>query len=202
MTFTEETVEIEVTAAALRHAMGNFATGVTVITSGDAAGRPAGTTANAVSSLSLDPPLLLVCLDRTSQTLAAIATHGAFAVNILAAPQEELSANFARCGPAADWNGVPHRPGLTGSPRLHGVLATLECTVEHRLPGGDHEIVIGRVRHAHVDDGEADPLLFWRGRYASLGGQYSSLGDLVMTRWCSRRPPLASRRHRRQAACR
>jgi flavin reductase (DIM6/NTAB) family NADH-FMN oxidoreductase RutF len=170
MTCTEEAVETEVTAAALRHAMGHFATGVTVITSVDAAGRPVGTTANAVSSLSLGPPLLLVCFDRSSQTLAAIGTHGAFAVNVLAAAQEELSANFARRGLAADWNGVPHRPGLTGSPRLHGVLATLECTVEHRLPGGDHEIVIGRVRHVHTNDSEATPLLFWRGRYASLSG--------------------------------
>ena len=158
----------EVTPAELRHAMGHFATGVTVITSVGADGRPVGTTANAVSSLSLEPPLLLVCFDRSSHTLAAIGTHGAFAVNVLAAPQAELSANFARRGLTADWDGVPHRPGLTGSPRLHGVLATLECTVEHRLPGGDHEIVVGRVRHAHTDDGAAAPLLFWRGRYASL----------------------------------
>jgi flavin reductase (DIM6/NTAB) family NADH-FMN oxidoreductase RutF len=176
MTRTEEgTRKTEVTPAALRHAMGHFATGVTVITSVDADGRPVGTTANAISSLSLDPPLLLVCFDRSSQTLAAIETHGAFAVNVLAAPQEDLSANFARRGLAADWDGVPHRPGLTGSPRLHGVLATLECAVEHRLPGGDHEIVIGRVRHAQAGDGEAAPLLFWRGKYVSLkqpGGRH------------------------------
>jgi flavin reductase (DIM6/NTAB) family NADH-FMN oxidoreductase RutF len=158
----------EVTPAELRHAMGHFATGVTVITSVGADGRPVGTTANAVSSLSLEPPLLLVCFDLSSHTLAAIGTHGAFAVNVLAAPQEKLSANFARRGLASDWDDVPHRPGLTGSPRLHGVLATLECTVEHRLPGGDHEIVVGRVRHAQTGDGEGAPLLFWRGRYASL----------------------------------
>jgi flavin reductase (DIM6/NTAB) family NADH-FMN oxidoreductase RutF len=165
MTCTDET---EVTPAAFRHAMGQFATGVTVVTSVDADGRPVGTTANAVSSLSLEPPLLLVCFDRSSQTLAAVRTHGAFAVNVLAAPQEELSANFARRGLAADWDDVPHRPGRTGSPRLHGVLATLECTVEHRLPGGDHEIVIGRVRHLQAGDSDAAPLLFWRGRYGTL----------------------------------
>jgi len=175
MTCTGETMTAShVTPAELRHAMGHFATGVTVITSVCADGRPVGTTANAVSSLSLDPPLLLVCFDRSSQTLAAIGTHGAFAVNVLAAPQEELSANFARRGLAADWDGVPHRPGLTGSPRLHGVLATLECTVEHRLPGGDHEIVVGRVRDAQTTDGEAAPLLFWRGRYTSLDGPASA----------------------------
>ena len=172
MTRTEAaTTYTEVTPAELRHVMGHFATGVTVITSVAPDGRPVGSTANAVSSLSLDPPLLLACFDQSSQTLAAIAAHGAFAVNILAAPQRELSANFARSGRAAGWDGVPHLPGLTGSPRLHGVLATLECTVEHRLPGGDHEIVVGRVRTAVTGDGEGTPLLFWRGRYASLGGE-------------------------------
>lgn len=169
MTCADETLtSAAVTAAAFRHAMGHFATGVTVITSVGPHGQPVGTTASAVSSLSLDPPLLLVCFDQSSQTLAAIRAHGAFAVNVLAAPQEKLSANFARRGLTTDWDGVPHRPGLTGSPRLHGVLATLECTVEHRLPGGDHEIVVGRVRDTQTGDDEAVPLLFWRGRYASL----------------------------------
>jgi flavin reductase (DIM6/NTAB) family NADH-FMN oxidoreductase RutF len=172
MTSTNETTT---TAAQFRHAMGHFATGVTVITSVDADGQPVGTTANAVSSLSLDPPLLLVCFDRSSRTLAAIQAHGAFAVNVLAAPQQELSANFARRGLSADWDAVSHQPGPTGSPRLHGTLATLECTVEHRLPGGDHEIVIGRVRDAHAGDAGAAPLLFWRGRYASLAGPLSVL---------------------------
>jgi len=166
----ESTADAVITATEFRQAMGQFATGVTVITSVDAAGQPVGTTANAVSSLSLDPPLLLACFDQSSRTLAAIQAHGAFVVNVLAAPQEELSANFARRGLAAVWDSVAHRPGPTGSPRLHGVLAALECTVEHRLPGGDHEIVVGRVRHVQAGDAEAAPLLFWRGRYASLGG--------------------------------
>jgi len=159
----------DTTAAEFRHAIGHFATGVTVVTSIGADGEPVGTTANAVSSLSLDPPLVLVCFDRGSLTLAAVISHGAFVVNVLAAPQQHLSANFARRGLAAAWDGVRHRPGRTGSPRLHGVLAALECTVEHRLPGGDHEIVVGRVRDVETADGEAAPLLYWRGTYASLG---------------------------------
>ena len=167
MTRTEAT-ETGVSPAELRRVMGHFATGVTVITSVAPDGQPLGTTLNAVSSLSLDPPLLLACFDQSSQTLAAIGSHGAFAVNILAAPQQELSANFARRGRAADWVGVPHHPGVTGSPRLHGVLATLECTLEHRLPGGDHEIIVGRVRTVQTGNGDGAPLLFWRGRYASL----------------------------------
>jgi flavin reductase (DIM6/NTAB) family NADH-FMN oxidoreductase RutF len=158
-----------ISATDFRHAMGHFATGVTVVTSVDTAGRPAGTTANAVSALSLDPPLVLVCFDRASLTLAAVRGHGAFAVNVLAAPQQQLSANFARRGLAAAWDDVEHRPGPAGCPRLAGVLAAVECTVEHYLPGGDHEIVVGRVHHAQTCDGEASPLLFWRGGYTRLG---------------------------------
>ena len=158
-----------ISANDFRHAMGHFVTGVTVVTSVGAAGEPVGTTANAVSSLSLAPPLVLVCFDRSSVTLQAVRSHGAFAVNVLAAPQRQLSANFARRGLAAVWDEVRHRPGPTGSPRLEGVLAALDCTVEHYLPGGDHEIVVGRVRHVETSEDEQAPLVFWRGGYASLG---------------------------------
>ena len=159
----------DLSATEFRHAVGHFATGVTVVTSIGPDGVPVGTTANAVSSLSLDPPLILVCFDRASLTLEAVRGHGAFAVNVLAAPQQHLSANFARRGLSAAWDEVRHRPGSTGSPRLHGVLAVLECTVEHRLPGGDHEIVVGRVREVETAGDGVAPLLYWRGAYASLG---------------------------------
>src|SRR5579871_2030942 len=170
MTAVEES-SAELSASEFRQAMGRFATGVTVVTSIADDGEPVGTTASAVTSLSLDPPLVLVCFDRGSVTLRAIRTHGAFAVNVLAAPQQHLSANFARRGLAAVWDGVRHRPGPTGSPRLHGVLATLECTVENRLPGGDHEIVVGRVHHVDTGDDGAAPLLYWRGAYLPLEGR-------------------------------
>jgi flavin reductase (DIM6/NTAB) family NADH-FMN oxidoreductase RutF len=139
-----------------------------VVTSIGADGQPVGTTANAVSSLSLDPPLILVCFDRSSVTLEAIVSHGAFAVNVLGARQQHLSANFARRGLAAAWDGVRHHRGSTGSPRLDDVLAALECTVEHRLDGGDHEIVVGRVHEVETSGADVAPLLFWRGTYASL----------------------------------
>jgi flavin reductase (DIM6/NTAB) family NADH-FMN oxidoreductase RutF len=158
-----------VTASDFRHAIGHLATGVTVVTSIGADGEPVGTTASAVTSLSLDPPLLLVCFDRTSLTLQAVRAHGAFVVNVLAEPQRHLSANFARRGLAAAWDGVRHRPGRTGSPRLDGVLAALECTVEDSLPGGDHEIVLGRVHAVETNGNGAAPLLYWRGAYGTLG---------------------------------
>jgi flavin reductase (DIM6/NTAB) family NADH-FMN oxidoreductase RutF len=157
-----------VSPAELRDAMGYFATGVTVITSVDADGEPVGTTANAVTSLSLDPPLILVCFDLKSSTLTAIRRHGAFAVNVLGQRQRQLSANFAKRGLAAVWEGVTHHRGPTGSPRLANVIAVIECTLENAYPGGDHEIVIGRVRHVHASTDGATPLLFWRGRYASM----------------------------------
>ena len=106
--------------------------------------------------------------DRSSKTLESVRAHGAFAVNVLGARQQHLSANFARRGLAAAWDGVRHRPGPTGSPRLDGVLASLECTVEHRLEGGDHEIVVGRVHEVETGGAGGAPLLFWRGSYASL----------------------------------
>ena len=165
---TTDPARREVGPADFRHAMGQFATGVTIVTSVGPNGEPVGTTANAVTSLSLDPPLVLVCFDRASVTLEAISAHGAFAVNVLAARQQHLSANFARRGLAAAWDGVRHRRGRTGSPRLDGVLASLECTVEHRIAGGDHEIVVGRVQDVETGPADRDPLLFWRGRYAAL----------------------------------
>jgi flavin reductase (DIM6/NTAB) family NADH-FMN oxidoreductase RutF len=89
---------------------------------------------------------------------------------VLAEPQRHLSANFARRGYAAAWEEVRHRPGPTGSPRLHAVLAALECTVEYRLPGGDHEIIVGRVRGVETAGDGTQPLLYWRGDYGTLGG--------------------------------
>ena len=163
-----ETDTTEVSPTVLRDAMGHFATGVTVITSVGPDGGPVGTTANAVTSLSLDPPLVLACFDLKSSTLEAIRGHGAFAVNVLGHRQHHLSTNFAKRGLAAVWDEVRHQRGPTGSPRLADVISVIECTVEHRFPGGDHEIVIGRVRHVDISGEGATPLLFWRGKYASI----------------------------------
>jgi len=157
-----------VTSSDLRRAMGHFASGVTVVTSLTADTAPAGTTASAVASLSLDPPLILVCLDRSSATLAAIHQHGAFVVNVLAAHQQHLSANFARRGTDANWEHVAYRRGGNGCPHLAGVLATVACRADSYLPGGDHEIVVGRVTDIETADHDPAPLLYWRGGYATL----------------------------------
>jgi flavin reductase (DIM6/NTAB) family NADH-FMN oxidoreductase RutF len=95
-------------------------------------------------------------------------------VNVLGQRQRHLSANVAQRGLAAVWDGVTHYRGPTGSPRLTDVIAVIECTVEHALPGGDHEIVIGRVRHLETNGDGATPLLFWRGKYASIEGPFSA----------------------------
>src|ERR1700744_5844401 len=147
MTMTASTdADNDVSSDEFRHAVGHFATGVTVVTSVGPDGEPVGTTANPRPALARHPPLTLVCFDQSSLTLEAIHQHGAFVVNVLSAPQQELSANFARRGLAAVWDGVEHRPGPTGSPRLEGSLAALGGTVEHSLPGGDHEIIVRRGR--------------------------------------------------------
>ena len=157
-----------VSAAELRHAMGHFATGVCVVTGLDDGGRPVGTTVSAVSSLSCEPPLLLVCLSRRSQTLAVVRERGVFAVNVLAADQHELSRNFARSGAVASWEGVSFGRWPSGAPQLHGALAALDCAVKDIFPGGDHEIVVGHVRAARVS-GADDALLHFRGAYARTG---------------------------------
>ncbi len=155
-------------AELLRRALGQFATGVTVITTLDAEGCPLGTTATAVASLSLAPPLVLACLAHDSTTLLGIRDHGAFAINVLAEGQQELSGNFARRGGLASWDGCAYDRWGSGCPRLADTLASVDCDVEALLEGGDHEIVIGRVRDADVEESMAWPLLHWRGRYCGL----------------------------------
>lgn len=159
----------DLSGAALRAAMGHFATGVTVITApGD---EPRGSTVNAITSVSLDPPLLLVCLRDDSRTLAALLAAGRFVVNVLHEDQQELAHRFARRDPAP-FDGVGHAPGpATGAALLHDALATLECAVHDVADGGDHRIVVGRVLAVeHPAEAQAPPpLLFYRGAFTALG---------------------------------
>jgi flavin reductase (DIM6/NTAB) family NADH-FMN oxidoreductase RutF len=147
-----------------RAVMGNFVTGVTVITATSETG-PVGMTANAVASLSLEPLLLLVAFDNTARTLGVVREQARFGVNVLAAGQEELARLFASKAPEdAKFAGVPHTVH-DGIPVIDGVLAWVGCRLEQLIPGGDHTIGIGAVESAEAGDGS--PLLWFRGEYRS-----------------------------------
>lgn len=148
-----------------RAALGRFASGVTVITSRNTEGRDIGMTASAFCSLSLEPPLVLVCVDHKASLHPVLATGHPFAVNILASGQEALSRRFA--GTELErFDGLGFTRGQTGSALLDDVLAHLECRVELLHPGGDHTICVGRVEAVNVNRGH--PLLYYRGGYAQL----------------------------------
>jgi flavin reductase (DIM6/NTAB) family NADH-FMN oxidoreductase RutF len=153
----------------LRAAMGMFATGVTVITTRDLQGRPFGTTANAVSSVSLRPPLVLACLREESETLAALLARRKFAINVLHSSQTELSDRFAKPATRDSWAAVAHR-SVGEIPVLEGAIATLRCDLHDIADGGDHSVVVGHVTELeHTGDEDAEPLLFYAGGYRSLG---------------------------------
>jgi 3-hydroxy-9,10-secoandrosta-1,3,5(10)-triene-9,17-dione monooxygenase reductase component len=153
----------EVAPSHFRAVMGHFATGVTVVTASGPDG-PVGMTANAVSSLSLEPLLLLVCFDNEARTLRVVRDTERFGVNVLAAGQERLARLFASKTPEAEkFAGVQHTVH-EGVPVIEGTLAWVGCTLERLVPGGDHTIGIGAVTAAEFA-GEADPLLWYRGAY-------------------------------------
>lgn len=147
---------------AFRDLLGRIPTGVCVITTAGPAGL-AGLTASSLCSLSLDPLLLLVCIDNRSATLAAIRGNGAFAVNLLHAGQAEISTDFAGRKPVEDrFTGV-HHDLVDGSPVLREAMGWLTCRVHETLPGGDHTIVVGEV--LALSHGEGAPLVWHRGSY-------------------------------------
>ena len=153
----------------LRRALGAFATGVTVITTGRGDSAYA-MTANAFTSVSLEPPLILVCVRQESEAVALLAANGAFTVNILSVTQEYLSRRFSsdeRPRGAATFRQVPHRVGATGAAVLTGAAGHLDCTVHALQEAGDHFIVLGEVVDFEVD-GRASPLVFHSGRYERL----------------------------------
>jgi flavin reductase (DIM6/NTAB) family NADH-FMN oxidoreductase RutF len=154
-----------------RHVLGHFASGVTIVTTFDADGRPTGLTASAFTSVSLDPPLILVCVDHKSQSYPALRDSGRFAVNILHLDQQELSKRFATTR-LDKFDGVPFRRSEElAVPLIDGALAQLECATVSAHVEGDHTIFVGRVERAHT--GAGAPLLYWRGRYQRLQGEPS-----------------------------
>jgi 4-nitrophenol 2-monooxygenase / 4-nitrocatechol 4-monooxygenase, reductase component len=174
-----------------RDVIGRFASGVTVITT-TASGVAFGTTASAVSSLSMDPPMLLVCLNKTSETGRAVAEAGVFGVNILAEGQEELAYKFARKG-QDKFEGVAVATGQTGVPLLTDGLANLECQVAESVTGGTHTVLLARVAVAEGRDGA--PLTYFRGQFGRLDRTreeiaYAAMRDLVLTRQVPLNQPL------------
>ncbi len=150
----------------LRRVMGHFATGVTVITTLSKEGKMHGLTANAVSSLSLVPPLMIICVDKKAESYASFEESKVFTVNILADDQEDVSRRFAVSG-GEKFEGVAYRRGANGAPILHGALAHLECKLYATFDGGDHTIYLGEIEEAETR--EARPLLFFRGGYRAMG---------------------------------
>ncbi|WOF74057.1 flavin reductase family protein [Parvibaculaceae bacterium PLY_AMNH_Bact1] len=149
-----------------RNALGEFATGVAIVTTQVGDDAPIGITVNSFSSVSLDPPLVLWCLDKGSDRLEAFEKCEGFTINILAAAQQELSNRLSRSGhPHLD--GIPVDKGVNGCPYLSEALATFECDVHARHDAGDHIIMVGRVKAFQQPSAET-PLIYHRGGYCAL----------------------------------
>jgi flavin reductase len=147
-----------------RQIMGQFATGVTVVTTDGKAG-PHGLTANAIASLSLDPPLVLVAVEKRAHSLDYLTKNGCFAINILRVDQEEISRRFATPGPK-DFAGLNITTAGTTAPILSDCVAFVDCRVVEILPGGDHEIFVGEIVAGEYHGGE--PLLYYAGGYCRI----------------------------------
>ncbi|MEP7066724.1 MAG: flavin reductase family protein [Gemmatimonadota bacterium] len=154
--------------ATFRSVLGRFASGVTVVTVRDNQLYDHGMTVSAFCSVSLDPPLVLVCIEKSASLHSVLAignTASQFAVNILESTQEDIARRFAEEHPDR-FEGVGFGRGTTGAPIISDCLAVIECEVQSRHPAGDHTIVIGKVLASATSEGS--PLLYYRGGYASL----------------------------------
>ncbi|MEU5690851.1 flavin reductase family protein [Actinosynnema sp. NPDC020468] len=149
----------------MRRAMGRFATGVAVVTTATPDGTPHGMTVNSLTSVSLDPPLLLVCLTTGARSTDAVIAAGRFAVSILSSRQEHLALRFARRG-EDHFDGLDVTTGRHRVPVVPDAFAHLECLVERHFTAGDHEVVLGHVQAVCERDGE--PLGFLRGRFGDV----------------------------------
>ena len=146
-----------------RRIMGSFATGVTVVTTNS--NPPTGLTANAVTSLSLDPPLVLVAVDKKGGSHHAIKDAGCFAMNILTSSQQNVSNKFATHGPK-DFSDLNIKTAKTGAPIIADSLGWVDCKLTEILPGGDHDIFIGEIVAGELNSG--DPLLYFACKYRDV----------------------------------
>jgi|SRR5437588_9336466 len=148
-----------------RAALGRFVSGVTVITTLSEDGQPAGITVSAFASLSLEPCLVLACIDKRASVHESLCEGKHFAVNILAEEQEHVSRRFASKDQDR-FDGIGYSEGAGGAPLLDAALAYIECRVVHTYPGGDHTIVVGDVESVRI--AEHKPLAYYRGGYSQL----------------------------------
>lgn len=146
-----------------RSALGQFATGVTIVTARDRNGHLVGLTANSFVSVSLEPPLVLWCLSSNSSALPGFEASTHYAINVLAADQRPLAERFARKG-IDRFEGTAWRQGLTGAPIIEGAIAVFECAHHQMVPSGDHVVLIGKVEHVQRRIG-ARPLVFHGSRF-------------------------------------
>jgi len=153
-----------VCGAIFRSARSRLAAGTSIVTTCDQDAHTLGLTATAVTSVSLDPPLMLVCVDNRARTAVALKAHTPFVVHFLAADQESLARRFASPIPNK-FDGVAHRLTANGCPQLEGVLACVECVPYQVYPGGDHIIVMGRVVEVHVGGDDMLPLVYFRSQF-------------------------------------
>lgn len=159
------TVTSDLAPRRLRDIFGTFASGLTIITSSTSQG-PAGFTCQSFASLSLEPALVTFSPARTSSTWPALRDAGSFTVNILPAEHQHLAGQFARSG-TDKFAGVSHTSSPLGNPILDDALAWIDCEMHAEYDGGDHTIVVAAVRHLSARQ-DAEPLLFFKGRYAGL----------------------------------
>jgi len=158
--------QAELDSAEFRQLLGRFATGVVVLTAVRADGQPVGMTANSLASVSLEPPLVLLCIDHAATIYPTITTSDRFVVNVLSAHQEAISRRFA--GEVDDrFDGIGYRLSEAGLVLLDDALAHIECERWAQHEAGDHTIMIGRVVAGDAREGR--PLLYYRGGYAALG---------------------------------
>lgn len=151
----------------LRDGFGEFMTGVTVVTTRDADGDPTGLTANSFSSLSLDPPLALFSIGRTSNTFEAFEAGNGFVIHVLAADQRDIATQFSTKG-IDRFDGIDWSMGHDDLPVIAGTLASFECSREDDYDGGDHLILVGRIRRFAVGDRRRRALGYFRSKYISL----------------------------------
>ncbi len=162
-------LNMTVSAEQFRKVLSQFATGVTIITLKTQDGLH-GLTVNAFSAVSLEPPLILICIQKNGASQAALSQAGQFVVNILSAGQRELAGRFANSKLEGEqrFSGVQYRLNQKGHPILNNTLGYLECRIADEIAAGDHVIFLGQVEQAKINTGGAHPLLFFNSQYHTL----------------------------------